>query len=247
MKHTVLVVDDEPDITELIRYGLTEDGFEVLTAGSEAEFRVRAANTPIDMFIFDLNLPDGSGLSLVKEVRRVSDVGIIILTGRASETDQIVGLEIGADDYVIKPFRMRELRARVNSVFRRTKGARYGGGGNTNTSAATQVPAAPSQPTPDIAFDGYAIIIGGRQVLDPQGREIDFTTSEFDLLVALASRRGQVMTREQLMNAIKGRDWESYDRAVDGLVSRIRRKIPAPEGMTHFIRTVHGVGYTFRT
>lgn len=247
MKHTVLVVDDEPDITELIRYGLTEDGFEVLTAGSEAEFRARAANNPIDMFIFDLNLPDGSGLALVKEVRRASDVGIIILTGRASETDQIVGLEIGADDYVIKPFRMRELRARVNSVFRRTKGARYGGGENTPTSAAPQAPAAPAHPAPDITFDGYAIIIGGRQVLDPQGREIDFTTSEFDLLVALASRRGQVMSREQLMNAIKGRDWESYDRAVDGLVSRIRRKIPAPPGMAHFIRTVHGVGYTFRT
>ncbi|WP_114965469.1 response regulator transcription factor [Alkalilacustris brevis] len=248
MRPTVLVLDDEPEITILIERDLEEDGYNVLVAHSEAEFRDLIREHPIDIFLLDLNLPDSSGLTLLKEIRRVSDVAIVILTGRTDSTDEIVGLEIGADDYITKPFRPRELRARLNSVYRRTKGKRYLPSDSGPPAAGAEATASGGGQARegDILFDGYALSPGRRQIFGPDGQEIDLTVAEFDLLHALVSRRGQVLTRDQIMNAIKGRNWESYDRAVDSMISRLRKKIPAPEGQSHYIRTVYGVGYTFR-
>lgn len=237
MKPLVLAVDDEPEILELLRVSLEIEGYEVITTSTAAAFRARAAERDISVFLIDLTLPDGSGFALVKELRPTQKGGIIILTGRSSETDHVVGLEIGADDYVTKPFRIRELAARVNAVYRRA--------GNGPSVAPEVVPAAPPRPAFDFEFGKYRLSVGARRLWQDGDTEIELTTAEFDLLVALLRRRGQVLDRDQLMNAIKGRDWESYDRAVDGLVSRLRRKLQPDDGTKSYIRTVHGIGYSF--
>lgn len=236
----ILAVDDEAEILNLLEAGLSAEGFAVATAGSIAEFWARESDFEADMYIVDLTLPDGNGFSVIRELRRRGDKGIIVLTGRGDETDQVLGLELGADNYVTKPFRLRELSARVNAVLRRTQGR--------SAAVAAPVPAAPPATPPmriDHEFDGYRVMTAARQLLAPDGAEIYLTAAEFDLLAALLQRRGQVLNRDQIMNAIKGRDWESYDRVVDGIVSRLRRKIPVIGRRSHYIRTVHGIGYSF--
>lgn len=238
MKPLILAVDDESGILELLRASLEIEGYDVLTTTTAAEFRILHAANDVAVCLVDLTLPDGNGFALVKELRLTCDRGIIILTGRASETDHVVGLEIGADDYVTKPFRVRELIARVNAVYRRT---------NMPKAAAADPSRDFSKPrsTVDFEFDQYQLLVSERRLCHKISGEIVLTTAEFDLLLALLRRRGQVLDRDQLMNAIKGREWESYDRAIDGLVSRLRRKLPAEGRATHYIRTVHGIGYSF--
>ncbi len=240
----ILAVDDEPEILALISTALSAEGFEVVTAGTVAEFWRRYSECNAEICIVDITLPDGNGFNLVKELRRRSDCGILVLSGRESETDHVVGLEIGADDYVTKPFRLRELAARVSAVHRRCSSA----------SAGSLVPSGRSQPEPeapssgspaDFTFDDYKISLAARRLWGPGMVEIELTTAEFNLLAALVRRRKQVLSRDQIMNAIKGRDWESYDRAVDGLVSRLRKKIPPRDAEPQYIRTVHGIGYSF--
>lgn len=238
---TVLAVDDEPEILALISTALSGEGFEVVTAGTVAEFWRRYAECDAQICIVDITLPDGNGFNLVKELRRRSDCGILVLSGRESETDHVVGLEIGADDYVTKPFRLRELAARVSAVYRRSSSASAMSSGR-----AQPAPPPPSSgPPTDFTFDDYRISLSARRLWGPGMVEIELTTAEFNLLAALVMRRKQVLSRDQIMNAIKGRDWESYDRAVDGLVSRLRKKIPPRDAEPQYIRTVHGIGYSF--
>ena len=240
VKPKILAVDDETEILSLLRVALSDEGYEVTTAKSVAEFRVASAAQDIDIYLIDVGLGDGNGFALVKEIRKSSTAGIILLTGRSSETDHVVGLEIGADDYVTKPFRIRELAARVNAVHRRTMLRR------DELPAVTVATKEPSHgPVVDFTFDDYKVSTSARCLWGPDGGEIVLTTAEFELLTALLRRRGQVFDRDQLMTAIKGRDWESHDRAIDGLVSRLRRKIPSGDGSSHYVRTVHGVGYCF--
>lgn len=241
MKPKLLVVDDDPDILTLLNNALSGEGYDITTTSSAAEFRAAARDGDFEIFMIDVTLQDGNGFSLVKELRQSSDCGIILLTGRTSETDHVVGLEIGADDYVTKPFRIRELAARVNAVHRRTSQRAP----SPPVTASTPPPSVPAPSASEISFDGYRLDAGSRRLWSAEGTEIDLTTAEFELLLALLRRRGQVLSRDQLMNAIKGRDWESYDRAIDGLVSRVRRKIPRVGGGSPYIRTVHGIGYAF--
>ena len=240
MKPLILALDDESEILDLLQRSLESEGYEVLTTTTVNEFRQLHAENDVAVYLIDVALPDGNGFALVKELRQTTDRGIILLTGRASETDHVVGLEIGADDYVTKPFRLRELAARVNAVYRRT---------NTKSQTAPVVEheaaSARAPSTTDFEFDSYQLSVGARRLLHKVSGEIVLTTAEFDLLLALLRRRGQVLDRDQLMNAIKGREWESYDRAVDGLISRLRRKLPAEGRAVHYIRTVHGIGYSF--
>jgi two-component system, OmpR family, response regulator len=243
MRPRVLAVDDDKAILGLLETALDIEGYDVTGCTSISDFKDLVERSDFDLFLIDVTLPDGSGFSLVKELRKSTDRGIILLTGRSSETDQVVGLEIGADDYVTKPFRLRELAARVNAVYRRCL--------NNRPSKAIELEKpdaakhAEGGPAVDFTFEDYKLSSGARRLWDGKDAEIVLTTAEFDLLVALLRRRGHVLDREQLMNATKGRDWESYDRAVDGLVSRLRKKIPSMSAGAHFIRTVHGVGYTF--
>ncbi len=235
-KPRVLAVDDEPAILELLQDSLGEEGYEVIGAASATEFLQLFKLQPASLCIIDLSLPDGNGLKLIRELRAISDCGIIILTGRGGETDHVVGLEVGADDYVTKPFRPRELSARVNALARRVAPA-----------ATAGAPPAPEAPGVEIdhEFDGYTLSASARQIWGPDGQEIVLTTAEFSLLLALLERRGRVLNRDQLMTLIKGQDWVSYDRAIDGLVSRLRRKVSPVGRDTHYIRTIHGIGYVF--
>ncbi|MFB9151595.1 response regulator [Roseovarius ramblicola] len=233
----VLLLDDDAQISRLLDEALSEDGCNVVLATSIARFRQMQAEQRFDIYIIDLGLPDGNGLSLIQELAQDPSCGVIILSGRAAETDRVVGLEIGADDYITKPFRVREMLARVHALLRRTTKHR--------SMQPVASPEARSASGDVIDFDGYKLDLGARLFFAPDGREITLTTAEFNLLAALLRHRGQVLSRDQLMNAIKGRDWESYDRAVDGLVSRLRNKVPVPEGRSHYIRTVHGIGYAF--
>ena len=233
MRPSVLVLDDEDQITKLLEMALSEDGCDVCTVSSISEFQDKQAEQAFDIYIIDLGLPDGNGLSLIQELSRNPACGVIILSGRGADTDRIVGLEIGADDYITKPFKLRELVARVHAVLRRTQKHRIGQQEVARDMDST------TDTTSAIQFDGYRLDLGARLLFAPDGGEVELTTAEFNLLAALLTRRGQVLSRDQLMNAVKGRDWESYDRAVDSLVSRLRSKIPAPTGRSNYIRTVH--------
>jgi two-component system torCAD operon response regulator TorR len=231
----VIAVDDERDILSMLSSALTAEGYQVRTAGTVAELRALDTDQA-KVAIIDLSLPDGNGLALVKEFRRKGDCGIIILTGRSDETDQVLGLEIGADDYITKPFRLRELVARVNAVYRRAAAV---------APASEAVEATAATVVIDCAFDGYKISSSARQVWGPDGAQIDLTTAEFEVLLVLMRRQGAVLGRDQIMAQIKGRDWVASERAVDGLVSRLRRKLPAvPPRTAPYIRTVHGFGYS---
>jgi two-component system torCAD operon response regulator TorR len=231
-------VDDEPAIHDLLRDALEREGLDIRCAGNIAEFEKMAATTAVDVYLIDLTLPDGSGFGLVRSLRTRGESGIIILSGRGEETDNVVGLELGADDYVTKPFRPRELAARVNAVMRRYRSQWL----KTEPDATAETA---STKEAVYRFGDYAVSTSARLVWDSEGKEVPLTTAEFQLLCALIERRGRVVSRDQLMNAVKGRDWDAYDRAVDGLVSRLRKKLPAPPGRAHYIRTFHGLGYSF--
>lgn len=238
MKAKVMVLDDEPLILELLQTSLSRDGFSVLCASSEEEFWNTVKLHEINLFLLDLNLPDGNGLNIAKKIRETSNVGIIILSGKTDEIDRIVSLELGADDYVMKPYSPRELSARISSVLRRTNSSVF----RTGDDAQKPVGTASS-----VRFDGWELQPESRRVIAPNGEEIELTTTEFDFLKAFVTRPNQVLTRQQLMDATKGQDWVCYDRAVDGLVSRLRRKIIPGKDATqsHYIKTVHGIGYMF--
>lgn len=238
MKAKVMVLDDEPLILELLQASLSRDGFNVLCAASEEDFWNIVKLHEISLFLLDLNLPDGNGLNIAKKIRETSDVGIIILSGRTDEIDRIVSLELGADDYVTKPYSPRELSARISSVLRRTKSSIFRMGDDAQK---------PVEKANSVRFDGWELQQDTRRVIAPNGEDIELTTMEFDFLKAFVLRPNQVLSRQQLMDATKGQDWVCYDRAIDGLVSRLRRKVsPGDEStQSHYIKTVRGIGYMF--
>jgi two-component system, OmpR family, alkaline phosphatase synthesis response regulator PhoP len=222
---TVLVVEDEPDIARLVRDYLDNAGFAVLVArdGESALHHIRAVKP--DLMILDLGLPEMDGLEVTRRVRSFSGIPIIILTARADETDRIVGLELGADDYVVKPFSPKELVARVRAVLRRAQG----------DDAGTEVIR-----VLDLVIDVPAMRV------TTAGERVDLTATEFQLLVAMARHPGRVLTRGQLLQAVHGVAFESYERAIDAHIKNIRRKLEAHEGAPSYIETLYGVGYRFR-
>lgn len=234
MKPSILVLDDDPDILDEVCEALSEEGFDTLRAASNAELKTLTEKNSVDLFILDLTLPDGSGLDLAKEIRQESDVGIIIITGKSSETDRVVGLEIGADDYVTKPFSPRELLARVRSVLRRTKGSSY--------------PGEPKKAAEDrkiVEFSGWRLDLASYHLSSANGEEVPLTTAEFELLRIFVESPNRVHSRDYLLDSIHGREWAGYDRGIDGLVSRLRKKIMPEHGSPEFIKTVRGAGYMF--
>ena len=222
---TILVVDDEPKIVALARDYLQHAGFAVVSAsdGSEALMRSRSA-TP-DLIVLDLGLPKLDGLDVARALRRDSNVPIIILSGRSDESDKLVGLELGADDYVTKPFSPKELVARVRAVLRRVE---------------RPAPAADTIRAADVTLDIP------RMRVRAGAREVELTATEFQLLVTLAREPGRVFTRSQLLDAVHGVAFESYERAIDAHVKNIRRKLELDPGAPMYVQTVHGVGYRFR-
>ncbi|MFT5438156.1 MAG: two-component system OmpR family response regulator [Alphaproteobacteria bacterium] len=233
MKPTILVLDDDPDFLEEIVETLVDEGFDVLTANTGVELWVAAAKQPIDLFILDLMLKGESGLNIAKELRSKSEVGIVIVSGKSGETDRVLGLEMGADDYITKPFSQLELLARVRSVLRRTKGSSYPG--------LIHEPAGQTI----VEFYGWKLDIGACHLVDPKGEPVSLTTAEFELLRSFVDSPNQVLSRDYLLDSIHGREWAGYDRGVDGLVSRLRRKIKPPDGSPPLIKTMRGTGYMF--
>jgi DNA-binding response OmpR family regulator len=224
----VLVVDDEPKIVEVVRDYLADAGFAVTTAwdGPAALDQARAA-TP-DLVVLDLGLPGLNGLDVARELRRrTPTVPIVMLTARGDELDRVLGLELGADDYIVKPFSPRELVARVRAVLRRTDGAAATGG------AARTIEVA------DVVIDP------NRRTVRVGSRTVDLTATEFDLLSHLASQPGRVFTRAQLLEAIHGVAIDTYDRAIDAHVKNIRRKLEPDPHRPRYLLTAHGVGYRF--
>ena len=219
----VLVVDDAPDIVRLTRDYLEHAGFAVVVArdGNEA-IRVARQERP-DLIVLDLGLPGRDGLDVTRDLRRDSNVPIIMLTARTDEADKIVGLELGADDYLTKPFSAKELVARVRAVLRRTQASQH--------SAQVRV--------------GDVDIDEARMRVTVAGRNVELTATEFQLLLAMARQPGRVFTRSQLLDAIRGEAFEAYERAIDAHVKNIRRKIEPDPRAPRYIETVFGVGYRF--
>jgi DNA-binding response OmpR family regulator len=222
---TVLVVDDEPQIVQLVRDYLEHGGFAVLTAADGTAALAAARVRRPDLVILDLGLPGIDGLDVTRALRRDGTVPIIMLTARDDESDKLVGLELGADDYVVKPFSPKELVARVRAVLRRAEGLRT---------------------------DTDVIRVGDEVELDLQrmeatigGRRVDLTPTEFQLLVTLARQPGRVFTRAQLLDALHGVAFESYERAIDAHVKNLRRKIEPDPRAPRYLLTAFGVGYRF--
>lgn len=224
---TVLIVEDDPEIAQLVRDYLDRAGYETSTAmdGEAALVAVRNGNP--DLIVLDLGLPKRDGLDVIREIRKHARTPIVILTARGEETDRIVGLELGADDYIVKPFSPREVIARVRAVLRRS--------------------GSPDDESQMLHRGAMEIDIPRMKVI-VDGRPIDLTATEFQLLSTMARRPGQVFTRGQLLDAVRGDAFAGYERAIDAHIKNIRRKIE-PGGLDSakpgYLQTVYGVGYRF--
>ena len=219
---TILVVEDEPQIAGLVRDYLEHAGFAVLsTSDGSGALALARARRP-DAIVLDLGLPGIDGLDVLRSIRRDSAVPILILTARSDETDRVTGLELGADDYVVKPFSPKELVARVRAVLRRVDAR----------------PLASER----LVAGSLELDLARRRVL-ADGRAVDLTPTEFELLATLTREPGRVWTRSQLLDAVRGFSIETYERAIDGHVRNLRRKLEPDGPGTRYVRTVHGVGY----
>ena len=227
----ILVVDDEPEIGQLIERFFSGQGFDVSIALNGAALRVAVRERSIDLVLLDLGLPDEDGLTLLRDLQTQWRGPVIVVSGRGESVERIVGLELGADDYVSKPFELRELLARVRSVLRRTRGA-------------APAPAAQGAAT-TMHFEGFRLDPAARRLTSELGQETPLTTGEFELLLALLQRPNQVLSRDQLMNALHRRDANPFDRTIDVQIGRLRRKIEADPANPQLIKSVRGAGYLF--
>jgi two-component system phosphate regulon response regulator OmpR len=226
----ILVVDDDVRIRQMLTAYFEDEGYRVTAVADGAAMREALQRQSVDIILLDLVLPGGEdGLMLAREVRARSDTPIIMLTGRDDVVDRIVGLEVGADDYIAKPFHLREVLARLRTVLRRRQ------------------PAAPARAEPDdaIHFDGWRLDLARRQLVTAEGTEIVLTTGEFDMLAALARAPGRVLSRDVLMDLTHGRSLEAFDRTIDAQIARLRKKIEPDPSRPTLIKSVRGVGYVF--
>jgi len=222
MSRTILVVDDEPRIVELARDYLEHAGFRVITANDGRAALDLVRHDRPDLIVLDLGLPGLDGLDVTRELRRDSSIPIVMVTARDDELDKLLGLELGADDYLTKPFSPRELVARVKAVLRRTD--------------------RPTDPS-DVIRVGDLQLDVPRMRTEVAGRSIDLTPTEFTLLATLARQPGRIFTRSQLLDALHGVAFESYERAIDSHIKNLRRKLEPDPRQPRFVLTVYGVGY----
>jgi len=222
---SILIVEDEEQIVRVVRAYLEQAGYEVLVARNGPEGLMRVRQQRPDLVVLDLMLPGMDGLDVCRAIRRESSTPIIMLTARAEETDKLIGLEIGADDYMTKPFSPRELVARVRAVLRRVGG---------DEPAETLIRAA----NVEIDLQAHTVLV--------QGQSVDLTPTEFDLLVAMARHPGRVLSRAQLLDATLGEVYEGYERTIDVHIKNLRRKIEPDPRAPRYIQTVYGVGYRFQ-
>ena len=221
---TILVVDDEPKIAQLARDYLEHAGFEVVIAGDGPGALAAVRQRHPDLVVLDLGLPGLDGLDVTRQLRRDTTIPIVMLTARDDELDKLLGLELGADDYLTKPFSPRELVARVRAVLRRTETA-----------------AAPG----DVIHAGDVVLDVARMRAEVAGKTVDLTATEFGLLKTLAASPGRIFTRSQLLDEVRGVAFESYERAIDSHIKNLRRKLEPDPSEPRYVLTVYGVGYRF--
>jgi len=226
----ILIVDDQQDVCDLVQEYLADEGFAVSTANNGAGLRDAIAREKVDLVILDLMLPGEDGLQLARELREGSDIGIIMLTARCETVDRIIGLEMGADDYLSKPFHLRELLARVRSVMRR---------------AALRAAEKSGAERSSIQFGDWVLHLSSRELLSPSGTEIQLTSGEFGLLAAFVNHTNQVLSRDRLLDLSCHREAGPFDRTIDVQVGRLRRKLEDDPKNPTMIKTVRGGGYMF--
>lgn len=229
-KETLLIVDDDPQVRAMLQEYLSGHGYRVLVAEQARQARELLAGQVPDLVLLDLAMPGEDGLSLARHIRERFDCGIIMVTASGGTVDRIVGLEIGADDYVAKPFDPRELLARIKSLLRRTR---------------RPAPVAPDGARREIRFGDCRLDPDTRRLFGPDGEEIAITSMEFDLLQVFSSRPNRVLSRDDILNLTQNRDWDPFDRSVDIRIARLRRKIEPDPAKPQVIRTVRGAGYMF--
>jgi two-component system OmpR family response regulator len=227
----ILVVDDHREIRDLVSRALAKEGFRISTAADGKAMRQVLADARIDLILLDLMLPGEDGLTLCRALRAKSAIPIIMLTAKGDEVDRVIGLEMGADDYLPKPFGTRELTARIKAVLRRTH--------DDSTAQA-------SQPTARVyRFDRWVLNVESRELLREDRVVVPLSTGEYDLLLSLVERPQRVLSRDQLLDLARGRASGAFDRSIDTQVSRLRRKIERDPGDPKIIKTVWGGGYVF--
>jgi DNA-binding response OmpR family regulator len=234
---TIFVVEDEESFIDALTLGLGREGFRVQVARDGAEALERFDAVDPDLVLLDVMLPKISGIDVCREIRKKSTVPIIMVTAKGSEIDTVVGLEVGADDYVAKPFDLRELLARLRAVLRRRTA--------TAAPAAAAEPAGPALPGRRVRMGRNRLDLDMRRLFGPDGREVPLVASEFELLRAFAERPGRTLSRETLLDLAHPHGEEHFDRSIDVRITRIRRKIEIEPSHPMVIRTVRGLGYVF--
>jgi DNA-binding response OmpR family regulator len=232
---SVLVVDDDASVRAMITEYLAENGYEVVQAESGESMRAALTVKVPDVVLLDVRLGREDGLTLARYLREHYAVGIIMVTAAGDVVDRVIGLEVGADDYLAKPFDPRELRARVKSVMRRTQ-ASPAGGAVANAAAAS---------TKFVKVGALSLDLSAHRLLDRSNQEVTLTSMEFDLLKMFTEHPNQVLSRDQLLNATRNRDWQPFDRSIDIRVARLRRKIETDPEAPQLIKTVRNAGYMY--
>lgn len=235
----ILIVDDDDDMRDTIRALLELDGFQVLEAENATQMYQVVENNDVDLILLDLVMPGDDGLSIMREFRPNSNIPVIMLTGKGDVIDRIVGLEIGADDYITKPFHHRELTARIKTILRR----RSQEVSDSDSSTKDQDKDASAK----VTFNGWALDKYAHTLQNPDGNIVKITSHEFTILCALIDNAGRVLSRDQLLNYLDegGREWSPYDRSLDVLIAKIRKKFDDKPKMPTFIRTIRQAGYVF--
>jgi DNA-binding response OmpR family regulator len=225
----VLVCDDELDLREMVQEYLRKRGFDVLSAANAEQMRVMLGVSEINLIILDINMPGEDGLSALRSLRLENSVPVIMLTAAGETVDKIIGLEMGADDYLGKPVDLRELEARIKAVLRRR--------GNSETTERESAGTA--------QFGDCTLDIGGARLTAKDGSEIPLTAMEFNLLKLFARNKGRVLNRDQILEQAHDRSWDPFDRSIDIRISRLRRKIETHPDKPSVIKTVRGIGYVY--
>ena len=232
---TILVVDDDPEVRMILRRCFELEGYVVAEAKDGAELRARLQSQTTTLITLDLKLGGEDGLALAREIRSTDNVPIVMITGKDDPIDRVVGLELGADDYITKPFHLREVLARVRAVLRRYD-------------MSAQHKSAASVASVDhhyFAFDRFRLRPSRRELMDGDGCVLELTTAEFNMLQMFVERPSRVLSRDNIMDLLKGHDWSPLDRSIDSLVARLRKKIEPDSDNPRLIKTVRGIGYVF--
>jgi two-component system, OmpR family, response regulator len=231
----ILVVDDDAAMRETLRDLLEAEGYAIAEAPDGVGMQACLEREAIDLITLDLRLGREDGLVLARDVRSHSNVPIIMISGRDETIDRVLGLELGADDYISKPFHAREVLARVRAVLRRYSASLEERSGAEATSRSNE----------KFTFDGWMVDLGRRELRSPTGEQIALTAAEFDLLVLFARRPHRVLTRETILDLLNGHAWSPLDRTVDGLIARLRKKVEEDTANPRLVKTVRGIGYVF--